>query len=551
MIAAPPDERTFIEQLADTRWDVEAFARLLGIDPHEGQIRFWKACIARNETRWRAAWLTLCLSAGNRAGKTLALAVLLLHHAIFKIGVRPPDARASREIEAWLRAPYHWFHFGIQQEIGELVFFEITALLEGRHVAQKRHGCPLTDALGPIAETSLKERGEYRWVQIDPLLGGAEIHFRTTNERALGSLGKDMNGISFDECGFEQNLDFIVNEVLNMRRLGTGGPLILVSTPSEGFTGFTDEWIKGDPDDPAQLLDHLSLRMSTRENVGYGIDASMFDRIVAQMPPELIPQNIDGFFIEGRKAFFNHTAVDRAFVGDRRQKLDDGGEIIHPGLPERVPPMNGHSYVHGIDPALTYDSTWSIVLDVKGGVGTGVAADRRMGKQTMLNVVAMVQTNHYTYNAGGAECLTGLDTTGFGGKVFRDQLSGLRGLRNVEFGGTKARKVKLLTDLKGLLESGKLRFPRTGIWLELRRQLFGFRLDAKKDADDDGVMALAIAAKMMLSRPDASDISQPFDIWADTSEDEVAPEGYTQRTETPLDKLLALHGAVTTSRMEG
>jgi hypothetical protein len=31
---------------------------------------------------------------------------------------------------------------------------------------------------------------------VNPLLGGAEIHFRTTNERAFGSLGKDMNGIS-------------------------------------------------------------------------------------------------------------------------------------------------------------------------------------------------------------------------------------------------------------------------------------------------------------------------------------------------------------------
>ena len=48
----------------------------------------------------------------------------------------------------------------------------------------------------------------------------------------------------------------------------------------------------------------MSLRMSTRENIGYGLDEVTFDRLIEDMPEYLIPQNIDGFAIEAKRAFF-------------------------------------------------------------------------------------------------------------------------------------------------------------------------------------------------------------------------------------------------------
>jgi len=469
-----------LERLAATRWDVKEFARLLGVETHPGQDRFFDILLARDQTRYRCENLTIAVSAGNRAGKTLMLAIAILHHCIHKLGLRPPDPKSDREVNAWWKAPFHWYHFGIQQEVGELVYFEMVMLLDGTHPAQKGRGCPLTEELGPIAKYDQKERGEYRWVVFDPIMGGAQVHFRTTNEKALGSLGKDMNGLSFDECGFEQNLSFIVNEVMHLRRLGTGGPMVLISTPSEGFTQFADEWYRGDPESPTRERGYLSMRMSTRDNIGYGIDRQVFDRLVTGYPPSLIPQNIDGYFIEGRQAFFNHEAVDGAFVKD---------------LPVRTDAVKGGTYVQGVDPALTYDSTWSIVLRVEGEHATGVSAARKQGKQTLNTVVDLVYTQHSDYN-DVSTCITAVDTSGFGGKVFKDALGGISPLRSVEFGGTKSKKQKLLTDLKGMLEKGRLHFPREGIWLELRRQLLGYRIDDRK-IETDAVMALAVAVKQL------------------------------------------------------
>lgn len=528
-------EGTILDELAKSKFSIALFANLLGVQGHPGQLRFWKTLMARNETRWRPEYLTVCLSSGNRAGKTLALAVAVLHHCVHKTGMRPPDQMNDRELDTWLRAPYHWFHFGIQQEVGDLLWKEIVMLLEGRHPAQKGRGCPLVDALGAIAATDTKERGEYRWVRLNPILGGAEIHFRTTNEKAVGSLGQDMNGISYDECGLDPNLYFVVNEVLHMRRLGTGGPLVMISTPSEGFSGFADEWLKGDPINPQREPYRISLRMSTRDNIGYGIDQGTFDRLVQGYPETLIPQNIDGYFIEGKQAFFNHDAVDRAFDATYHDE-------------EAV---KGEAYVQGVDPAMRYDATWSITLHAKDGNGTGVYAVRRKGKQKIVDVVAMVREAHELYS-DGATCITGLDTTGMGGHMFREMVSDIAGLRNVEFGGTRSKKMKLLTDTKALLEQGRLRFPREGVWLELRRQLLGYRLDPLKGdrgQATDAVMALAVAAKMLLSRPEGSTEDAPFDYWAGAVE-EVEP-GYHRRKTTALDRELALRDNVVTSRMGG
>jgi len=459
--------------------------RFLGITLHPGQERLMQAYITRDKTRWRHAYLTIALSAGNRAGKTLALAVLILHSLFYKMGYRPPGDD-DREVKRWLTARYEWYHFGIQQEVGELVYYEIARLHDGTHEAQK-DGCPLTDELGPDWLTLDKKwRGEYRWVVINEVFGGAELHFRTTSERALGSLGKDMAGLSFDECGFEPNLTFIVNEVMHLRRLSTGGQLYLVSTPSEGFTQFSDEWKKGDPDDPQRSSTHYSLRMSTRDNVGFGIDEDIFDKLIEGMPDHLIPQNIDGHFIEGRSAFFDGTAVDEMFVDS---------------LSESYESQPNHEYVQGVDPAIKNDGTWGIVLDITDRDSiVGVNVLRHKGKQKLTKLAENIKAQHDAYDTKHSECHTAIDSTGFGGSVFRDLLSDIKPLRAVEFGGTKAKKIRLLTDLKGFIEQGRLKFPRSGPWLDLRRQLLGYRLEDRK-LETDAVMALAVAIRQVTLSP--------------------------------------------------
>jgi len=490
--------------LAATRYDIEGFARLLGVTPHPGQTRIWKEMVMRDGTEYRPYWLTVAISAGNRAGKTLMVAIAVLHHCVFKLGLRPPDPTSKKELDQFARLPYNWFHFGIQQEIGELLYHNIVQLLTGTHEAQGREGCPLVDSFGPLASFDKKERGEYRWIVLDGVLGGAQVHFRTTAEKGVGSLGKDMHGISFDECGFERNFTFIVNEVLHNRRLSTGGPMWFISTPSEGFTEFKDEWDRGDPKNPLAEPDRISFTMSARDNIGYGIDQDIFDRLVVGVPAHLIPQNIDGEFIQGRSAFFDARAVDRMFVRD---------------MPEEVPRETKHRYIQGVDPAATYDATWSIVLDATtDGRVEGVKATKKAGKQKVVDVAAMVVGTHHAYTGDGATCETAVDVTGMGGKVFKELLGDLHPFRGVEFGGTKKNKMRMLTDLKGLIEQGRLRFPRSGTWLDLRKQLLSYILDDRR-IEQDAVMALCVAVKQVMRQmADARDAA-PFDFFEEPTDE--------------------------------
>ena len=500
----------FNEDLARGRYDIPFFAeRFLNVKMHPGQVRFADAVSARHKGRpWVAAYLTVCVSAGNRAGKTLALAIVIFHSCFYKIGLKPPADEDRAKV--WQSTPYLAFHFAIQQEVSELVFTEIVTLLQGINRAQEGGGCPLTKDVPDVAVYDKKYNGDYRWIVFNALFGGAEIHFRTTAEKALGSLGRDMNLISFDECGFQSNLIWIVNNVLHLRRLGTGGQLLLVSTPEEGLTEFSDVWYLGDPDSPDQQPRKMSLRISSRDNIGYGLHQEEFDALVADMSPTHIAQNIEGYFIQGRTAYFSHLSVDAAFVDE---------------LPELQPAINKHSYVQGVDPALRHDSTWSIVLDVTNPDAIiGVRATRIRGKQTTPAIVGLAMDAHnaYAVNRTGVRsyCQTAIDATGFGGKLFKEALEvEIESVRSIEFGGSIQKKRKLLGDLRTTLDSGKLKMPRSGIWLQVRRQLLGYKVDDRA-IEQDAVAALMCCVAEAQRMPSEASDSVPFDFYSTPPEDD-------------------------------
>jgi len=456
-------------------------SRWLGIELHPGQIEWIQGMAARDESGWRPKYLTTVCSAGNRAGKTLGMAVAVFHSAFYKLGVKPTDGTAEDAMR-WQNSPYEWYHVGIQQETAELVHREISMILEGGHPAQRGRGCPLISEMGRVIDHTKKYRGEYLWIQFHPLVGGANIHFRTTQEKAKALLGKDMNGISFDEAAFEPHLMQIYQEVLNLRRLSTGGQLHFIGTPTEGINDYADLWEMGNTANQDRDPQVFSFRLSTRGNVGFGLAADTFDAILRQQTEYLIPQNIDGFFIEASNAYFSSASVDSCFVD---------------GLPSEQPPAAKRKYVQGCDPGLLSDSTWAITLDntVKDVI-IGVRARTRTGKQTIQAVVNMVREGHLLYNQD-SNCTTILDETGFGGKMFKQEFSIIKPLRGYDFGGTKAKKLELLSDLKATMDKKMISFPRTGIWMQLRRQLLAYKLDDKK-LEQDAVMALAVAVRHAL-----------------------------------------------------
>lgn len=475
---------------SDPVWWAEHF---LGIRLHRGQRRWLRACARRAEDGWSPAFINTAVAAGNRAGKTLALAILVLHHCFYKLGVRPPAALDAEDTMRWVRAPYVWYHIAIQQEVAELVYNELVLIFQGSHPAQQGRGCRLVNELGPVFSYDKKFRGEYLWIRVHPLFGGAEIHFRTSQEKAKALLGKDMNGISFDEAAFEPYLMLIKNEVLQLRRLSTGGPLHFISTGTEGYNAFADVWAEGDPENPERHPKTASFRMSTRDNIGYGITQQAFDDIVAGMPEYLIPQNIDGHFIEAQDAYFNAQKVE---------------EVFDSSLPAETQPEKGHAYVNGVDPGIAADATWSLTLDYSARVRLlGVRARRSRGRQALPAIVNMVREGHLLYSENGSRCITAVDSTGLGGKMFKQEFSIIRPLRDFDFAGTKAKKLELLSDLKAVIDRGELKLPKSGLWLEVRRQLLGYKLD-DKHLEQDAVMALAIAVRIALRHP-ANPVANP------------------------------------------
>ena len=513
------EELDIIDELHAGRWDMQRFSeKVLGIAPHTGQQALFDLALARLTDGFSPAYLTVCCSAGNRAGKTLGLAIIVAHQTLYKMGMPAPELDDS-SYKSWNSAPYDWYHFGISQEVAELLHLELRRILLGVHEAQKGAGCPLTEALGPdVADTERKERGEWAWFKWSELLGGGEVHFRTTGERALSTLGRDMNGWSWDEPAFDANLTFVFDEVLNLRRMSTGGQAFLIATATEGSLAYEELWQRGDLLAPDRQPDYASLRMSTRQNVGYGITQSQFDRMLRTIPESLVPQNIDGYFIEARLSYFAKQSVVKAFGWS---------------LPPKVPFESGHKYAHGVDPAISYDSTWSVVLDITDPEQwIGVSAARKSGRQTAESIVGLTSDIHHEY-AAELNCMTAIDATGFGGKVFRSLLQSARvPVIAVEFGGRASVKQKMLGNLRTALDSGRLYLPQEGEWLQLRRQLLGYKL-ADRKLDTDAVMALMLAVRMATRSIYGDTRALSFDYFGENIASRVPPPAQPAAPEVP------------------
>ena len=480
--------------LARGRLDGVFFAeRFLGVRLNRGQRRFVRAACRRAANGWGPAFLDIAVSAGNRAGKTLALAILVLHHAFYKMGVRPPVPGDKEDLLRWIRTPYSWYHISYEGKVSRLVYNELVLLLTSSHPAQydrevaKMRGCPLVEAFSPsVVQWDRKYDGEYPWIVVHPMFGGGQVHFRHTNEKAKALLGLDMHGISFDEAAFELYLDTVRHEVLNLRRLATGGPILYISTPTEGYNAFADLWEEGNPENPHRNPRILSMRLSTRDNIGYGLTQENFDEVVAGVPAHLIPQNIDGHFIEGEGAYFHAPAVDA---------------IFDPEMEDEQEPQRNHRYIQGADLGLRHDASWGLVLDHTVKPWLGVRVRKRAGRQSIPSVVNMVREGHLLFQQDGAACTSIIDDTGMGGKMYREEMSVIRPLRTYDFAGTKGKKLNLLANLRTVIDKGGIRLPRRGPWLELRRQLLGYRLDDSK-LETDGVMTLAMAVWHASRNPD-------------------------------------------------
>jgi hypothetical protein len=443
---------------------------VLGIRLNPAQIRWFTTLIHNGE--W-AQNFTVHVSA-NQTGKSLGCAILVLWACIYKIGVNPSDTKR------WREAPYNWFHVAPSQNQAYIVLKDINLLATGAHPAQV-NPCRLPPGIVTFEKVDTYYDG------FTTVLG-AEAQFRTTEEKARALQGRRAHGISFDEAAFEMHLRSVVNEVLSMRLVSTGGPLILVSTPN-GINDYFEivEAIRDNahlvPNTDAQVWvtdDGQALVWSTvADNIGFGLAAEEVARKEASLDPNTREQQLRGAFLEPAEAFF--VPVDEVLKSFR-------------SVPGYVEPLPGHVYIAFWDPAVSSDPMAGYVLDVTRRPWTLVQEVYERKPSGFNNLLAQMYGVHAQRNGtfdavrGKSVCQTGYDETGMGGKIIAQQLAGLTPRRGLDFAGMGRIKLDVLVNLRTALLRGDLVIPDT--YHGLKRELLSYRL-ADQRILQDRVMAFA------------------------------------------------------------
>jgi len=465
---------------------------ILGIKLNPAQHRIAR-CINGDADHHVRDWAfkTLVVVAANQIGKTLIQACMILWAMNYKIGVD------DRNPEEWLNANYLWIHLGPVQQQAYHAFKDMNQILKNAHPAQKNSRLP-----GGLFE-KIKIEQYYEGVQC---WNGAQVMFRTAENKGEAVLGYKAAGISVDEAAFVRGLTSEVNEVLKMRLVSTGGPIMLFSTPN-GMNDFFDAM------DAIKSVDHRVEDMiwhngdsrlvwaTIADNIGYGISEKEASRMEHELNVATKEQQLRGAFLEPLEAFF----VPQAKIIEAFDKA----------LPTEVRPVPGHLYAIFWDPSLASDPTAVVVLDVTYKPWIGVYFrwyERPLDITALTGAIFQLHGDYHNAKSDNrlstpSHGVTGFDATSMGGAAVKGLLAPLNPKRPVNFGGN-ALKTPSLTNLRDLLTKGDIKLP--GDWLRLRQELLNYKLK-DESIKQDTVMALMgcsiVARNMTIGRS-----AQKFDV---------------------------------------
>lgn len=469
---------------------LRAFARdVLAVDLNPAQER-WFSLLEPLDDGYTWRHKEIDHVAANQIGKTLGVAIIIIWACWNKIGVPTKDP------EAWKTAAYPWYHVAPTLPQAIIPLGDILQLIQGEHPAQKKSGRKFLLPKGFITEKKLD-------VYYDGLefWNGAQVQFRTTENKAKALQGRRAAGISADEVAFEDHLKSVINETLMMRLVAMGGPLIMVSTPNgvndwaevvwavqkeslERVTGKHPEHLVGGSCGPGEALPIWISHDGTKalvwstvaDNIGFGIPPEEAARMERDLDPATKEQQLRGAFLEPAEAYF----VPSSFVTEAFRK----------DLPDDEGPIPGHRYVIGWDPSSASDPTVGIVLDVTERVWRGVHFryyPKPIGDSKLLMEIYAL---HALYNSNGAKAITAFDETSMGGAMLRQALQGLSPKKGVNFAGL-SKKREMLTNLRAVINQKLIAFPAD--WTRLQRELLSYKLPDDKIVQD-AVMATVVAA---------------------------------------------------------
>jgi hypothetical protein len=490
------------QRLARGRTDIKYFGeQVLGIKANLGQDRWYDLISASPDGSWM--YTLSAHVAANQIGKTVGLAVIILWACTYKIGT--PFGASERELQNWLDAPYLWFHLAPSQNQAYHVLNDIRFILKGSHPAQEvgrvRYGLKFHFPPELVREDRVAEyyQGLY-------FANGAQVQFRTTEEKAKAILGYRAHGISVDEAAFEKHLKAIVNEVLLMRLISTNGPLILVSTPN-GINDFYEiiEMMRSGASqvedqtlwtDPAQKVGFTFSTIA--DNVDFGVSQDFVDRMEATLDETTKEAQLRGAFLNPAEAFFVPSdRIVRAFTNR---------------LPDEMAPKPGHRYVIFWDPSVSSDPTACIILDITKKPWVGVRMTHERKPRGTDRLLIDIWQAHTFYNSASDDigrrswAVTGFDATGMGGQMIRQSLKGLNPVKAINFAGTSRIKRDAFMNLKTAMLQGQLFIPDS--WTPLKREVLNYRLDDESIQQD---LVFALAGAVLVAGQNQGIMQAPFD----------------------------------------
>ncbi|MEP0827729.1 MAG: hypothetical protein HRF51_04340 [bacterium] len=417
--------------------DIPFFAeRFLHLELHSGQRRWLE----------RSDRMENLLVTGNRWGKSFVSAVKIVHHALLRIR----DLKYDRALR------YRIVTASLTLDQARIIFDTVARLFQEQFIIKNL----------------------IRRMVVTPyprlyLGNGAIIEARSTQRRGEYLLGNDYDYFVYDEVAYDDDAEYVVNNVIKMRLADRMGKLDLVSTPN-GKNWFyrkmlelkerrDDGYVQGGDSRENSFISGEYLRMQTK-----------------YLSDHRVAQNIMGQFVDSGAEIIPGKYIDAALISDDKgdKSSSDGKESF---------------YITGWDLARKKTATVGITVQVRDGIATVVDL-ARIRKWDWNIILEQIRKQQKKYPGRILVDATGL------GDVVVSQISELNPTAIIMTPKTKA---ELLTNLELFHSMEKIRYHRwelpdsTGadsgsgrVW-SLEDELREARWDSAETGD--ALVALALA----------------------------------------------------------
>lgn len=417
----------------------------LDVDPYEGQEDFL--------LKWQST-VEAILDAGNRVGKSFIAGGALLWKSIYRHYSPHYQGKRSKY------APYVAMATSLTQGQAELAFNYALQFSESARFRPFVEGT----VKNPFPELRLRTRLE------DGSESRATVTARSLQNRGVNLLGLSISFLLVDETAFIPHFKDIEDTVLRLRLADQAGSLLKISSPNgrnHFFKMWNDWWHNNQQPDSR----YLSYRLTTYDNPWVSRDYIEEQR--KRMRPELFQQNVMAEFVS-ISDFFGQEAI---------AKLYEGVEGAVPAAP-----INGHSYVMGVDLGFRRDSTVIIVLDITDEATAKVVYVKELANLSQPIVEQAILQAYNIYQP----VKSAIDATGVG-LTFTEQLVKEHDLQNVnQFIFSKPSKLDTMTRLQTAVFGEELKIPFNDATRPLVDQMSFYQLDDNK-LTQDYVIAIALA----------------------------------------------------------